>query len=45
MSLQLQSVELGTANGDNEGQLVFSEVFLVALLVRLSDLHQNEAGM
>ena len=45
MSLQLQPVELATESGGSESYIVFSDGFLVAVLVRLSGLHQEEAGM
>jgi len=45
MSLKLQPVQVATGSDDTESQLVFSEGFLVAVLVRLSDEHGDEAGM
>ena len=44
MSLQLQPVQVATGSEDQESQLVFREGFLVAILVRLSDLHETDAG-
>lgn len=45
MSLRFQPVPIATGSGDTESQLVFSDGFLVAVLVRLSDDHGDEAGM
>jgi len=45
MSLQLQPVRVKTGSHDTEGQLVFSDGFLVAVLVRLSQDHEEEAGL
>ena len=45
MSLHLQPVQVGTGSHDTEGQLVFADGFLVAVLVQLSDEHGDEAGM
>jgi hypothetical protein len=45
MSLKLQPVQVATGSDDHESQLVFSDGFLVAVLVRLSDQHEDEAGM
>lgn len=44
MSLQLQPVRVKTGSHDTEGQLVFADGFLVAVLVRLSDEHDGDAG-
>jgi hypothetical protein len=44
MSLRLQSVQIATGSDDMESRLVFDNGFLVAVLVQLSDEHQNEAG-
>ncbi|MDP4005991.1 hypothetical protein [Methylobacterium sp. NEAU K] len=44
MSLSLQSVQVATKSDDAESQLVFADGFLVAILVRLSELHGDEAG-
>jgi hypothetical protein len=41
MSLQLQPVQVATGSSDHESQLVFSDGFLVAVLVRLSDQHEE----
>ena len=43
MTLALQPVQVASRH-DNEGQLVFADGCLVAVLVRLSDLHGKEAG-
>ena len=45
MTLRLQPVQVATASCDTEGQLVFADNFLVAVLVRLSDDHDDLAGM
>ena len=45
MNLRLQPVQVGTGSDDTESQLVFADGFLVAVLVRLSDAHEEEAGM
>ena len=45
MSLHLQAVRLATGSRDEEGELVFVDGCLVAVLVRLSDEHDEEAGM
>ena len=44
MSLTLQPVQVATGSDDTESQLVFHEGFLVAVLVRLSDQHGDDAG-
>ncbi|WP_128566052.1 hypothetical protein [Methylobacterium crusticola] len=44
MSLHLQPVRVATGSDDTESQLVFSGGFLVAVLVRLSDDHGEDAG-
>ena len=44
MSLRLQPVQVATDSDDQESQLVFHEGFLVAVLVRLSEEHEAEAG-
>jgi hypothetical protein len=44
MSLRLQPVQVATGSDDQESQLVFHEGFLVAVLVRLSDMHETDAG-
>jgi hypothetical protein len=44
MSLHLQPVQVGTGSHDAESQLVFSDGFLVAVLVHLSDEHGPDAG-
>ena len=45
MSLRLQPVRVATGSHDEESELVFSEDLLVAILVRLSEEHGDEAGM
>jgi hypothetical protein len=45
MSLHLQSVQVATGSDDRESYLVFSDGFLVAVLVCLSEQHGAEAGM
>ena len=45
MSLRLQPVHVATGSDDAESQLVFADGFLVAVLVRLSDDHDDLAGM
>ena len=45
MSLRLQPVQVATGSGDTESHLVLSEGFLVAVLTRLSDDHEDRAGM
>ena len=44
MSLQLQPVQVATGSADTESHLVFDDGFLVAVLVRLSDEHEADAG-
>ena len=44
MSLHLQSVQLATGSEDSESHLVFADGLLVAILVHLSDMHEEEAG-
>ena len=44
MNLQLQPVQVATGSKDTESQLVFADGFLVAVLVRLSEEHADEAG-
>lgn len=44
MSLNLQPVSVKTGSQDAEGLLVFDAGFLVAVLVRLSDDHEEDAG-
>ena len=43
MSLRLQPVHVATGSNDTEGHLVFKDGFLVAVLVRLSDEHGDNA--
>ncbi|BDL41782.1 hypothetical protein [Methylorubrum sp. GM97] len=45
MSLRLQPVQVATGSTDTDSHLVFSDDFLVAVLVRLSDGHGETAGM
>lgn len=45
MSLHLQPVRVKTGSHDMEGQLVFTDGLLVAVLVRLSEDHEGQAGM
>ncbi|HEV2564190.1 MAG TPA: hypothetical protein VGU19_03795 [Microvirga sp.] len=45
MSLRLQPVQVGTGGSDTESLLVFSDGFLVAVLVQLSDEHEETTGM
>lgn len=44
MSLHLQPVQVATGSQDTESHLVFSDGFLVAVLVQLSHEHEDEAG-
>lgn len=44
MNLRLQPVQVATGSSDTESCLVFSDGFLVAVLVRLSDDHGDAAG-
>jgi hypothetical protein len=43
MSLRLQPVNVATGSHDTESQLVFSDGFLVAVLVHLSEEHEADA--
>jgi hypothetical protein len=45
MSLHLQPVQVRTGSNDQDSQLVFQDGFLVAVLVHLSDEHEDWAGM
>jgi len=45
MSLRLQPVSVATGSYDTEGQLVFADGFLTAVLVKLSGFHEDMAGM
>lgn len=45
MSLRLQPVRVATGSPDTAGQLVFTDGFLVAVLVQLSDEHEDTTGM
>lgn len=44
MNLRLQLVQVATGSNDQESQLVFADGFLAAVLVHLSDLHDEDAG-
>ena len=44
MSLRLQPVRVGNGSDDQNGRLVFKDDALVALLVRLSGNHDEDAG-
>jgi hypothetical protein len=44
MSFHLQPALIATGSGDTEGRLVFADGYLVAVLVRLSDDHEEDAG-
>ena len=45
MSLRLQPVQVATGSADQDSRLVFADGFLVAVLVQLSDDHDEAAGM
>jgi hypothetical protein len=45
MSLRLQPVHVATGSQDTESQLVFADGLLVAVLVQLSEDHEDAAGM
>jgi hypothetical protein len=45
MTLHLQPVRVATSSEDSDGQLVFADGFLVAVLVQLSDQHGAFVGM
>ena len=45
MSLHLQPVHIDTGSQDTESHLVFANGLLVAVLVQLSDQHEDDAGM
>ena len=44
MNLHLQPVRVATGSDDQESQLVFADGFLAAVLVRLSEHHDEDAG-
>lgn len=44
MNLRLQPVQVGTGSNDIEGRLVFADDLLVAVLVQLSDDHDDQSG-
>lgn len=44
MNLRLQPVQVATKSDDTDSQLVFADGFLVAVLVRLSEQHEDDAG-
>ncbi|SFM93534.1 hypothetical protein [Methylobacterium pseudosasicola] len=45
MILRLQPVQVATGSYDVDGQLVFADGFLAAVLVKLSGYHEDMAGM
>ena len=45
MTLRLQPVQVGTGSYDVDGQLVFADGLLAAVLVQLSGFHEDIAGM
>jgi hypothetical protein len=45
MTLRLQPVHVATGSDDTESQLVLTDDFLVAVLVLLSDDHEDAASM
>ena len=45
MTLRLQPVRVATGSYDIDGQLVFADGLLAAVLVRLSGYHDDMAGM
>ena len=44
MSLRLQPVQVAMKSDDTESLLIVADGFLVAILVRLSAQHEDEAG-
>ena len=44
MSLRLDPVLVASRSADTDGRLVFVGEFLAAVLVRLSDAHEDDAG-
>ena len=44
MNLRLEPVQVATGSKDQESRLVFHDGFLVAILIRLSDEHEGDAG-
>jgi hypothetical protein len=44
MNLRLQPVQVATGSDDQESRLVFADGFLAAVLVQLSDQHEEHAG-
>lgn len=44
MNLRLETVQVASRDDDTDGRLVFAGDFLVAMLVRLSDLHGEVSG-
>ena len=44
MKLRLQPVQVATGSDDQESRLVFADGFLAAVLVQLSDQHEEDAG-
>ena len=45
MTLRLQPVRVATGSYDIDGHLVFADGFLAAVLLQLSDFHEEMAGM
>lgn len=45
MTLRLQPVQVGTGSYDTDGQLVFADGLLAAVLVQLSGFHEDISGM
>ena len=44
MNFRLQPVQVATGSDDQESQLVFADGFLAAVLVQLSQQHDEDAG-
>lgn len=44
MNLHLQPVQVATGSDDQESRLVFADGFLAAVLVQLSEQHDEDAG-
>ncbi|MCJ2009094.1 hypothetical protein [Methylobacterium sp. J-092] len=44
MNFRLQPVQVATGSADQESQLVFVDGFLAAVLVQLSEHHNEDAG-
>ena len=45
LRLTLQPIDVETCSDDHDGQMVLADGKLVAVLIRLSDLHNAEGGM